>query len=265
MTHASFRSVLGLTLVLAGFLAIWPGAAGAQGTAGDYAPVRLALIQGSADEIGLVVRLAPGWKFYWRTPGEGGVPAQFDWSESRNLARAEVFWPSPRRIPLGQADIFGYTGEVVLPIRIERQKTGDPVHLRLTLEYGVCKDICILRSDRLRHDETAINPDDTALLRSWTARLPQAAAAAGLRLQHLRLKPDRLIVALHSDGPLRNPDLFVEGTPDSWFGRPQVALMADGREMRFEFPVVLPPSAADRPLRLTLVDPTLSAELVVQP
>ena len=265
MISTRTRPALWLSLALAGFLVILPRVAVAQARPNGPAPVQLTLIQGSADEAGLVVRLAPGWKFYWRTPGEGGVPAQFDWSGSRNLARAEVLWPAPQRIPLGQADIFGYIGEVVLPIRIERQKAGEPIALRLMLEYGVCKDICILRNDRLHHDEATINPADSALLQSWVARLPQAAAAAGLRLQYLRLKPDRLIVALHSDRPLRSPDLFVEGTPDSWFGRPQVALMSSGQEMRFEFPVTLPPAAADRPLRLTLVDPVLSAELVAQP
>src|SRR3546814_10771295 len=43
-------------------------------------PARLDIVAGGNGSIGLRVRLAPGWKFYWRTPGEGGVPPQFDWT-----------------------------------------------------------------------------------------------------------------------------------------------------------------------------------------
>lgn len=250
---------------VAAFLVIWPFPAPAQGVQLPHVPVRLAFIQGNGDEVGLSIRLASGWKFYWRTPGEGGVPAQFDWSSSQNLARADVQWPAPQRIPLGNSDIYGYTDDVVLPIQIERVDPMRPVKLHLNLEYGVCKEICILRTDRLEHSPGKPTADDLAMLIKWRRRIPVAAAAADLRLQLLKQKPDQLVVALRSATPLRNPDLFVEGTPDSWYGRPQVALMNEGREMRFEFPATLPPGALGRPLRLTLVEASLSAELVVQP
>ncbi|MEG4641374.1 protein-disulfide reductase DsbD domain-containing protein, partial [Paracoccus sp. APAP_BH8] len=34
----------------------------------------------------LHLRLEPGWKTYWRSPGDAGVPPRFDWAASRNLA-----------------------------------------------------------------------------------------------------------------------------------------------------------------------------------
>ena len=30
--------------------------------------------------------LAPGWKTYWRAPGEGGIPPAFGWAGSQNIA-----------------------------------------------------------------------------------------------------------------------------------------------------------------------------------
>lgn len=261
-----FRQIgLATGLVLLAILVIWPRLAAAQGVQLPHVPVRLAFIQGGADDVGLAVRLAPGWKFYWRTPGEGGVPAQFDWSGSQNLERADVLWPAPQRIPLGKSDINGYTEEVVLPIRIERRDAAKPVKLDLMLEYGVCKDICILRTDRLQYRETTPSSVEQALFAYWRARVPQAAAAVDLRLQFLKQKADRLIVGLRSATPLQSPDLFVEGAPDSWFGRPQIALMDEGREVRFEIPSNVPPASAGRPLRLTLVDGNLAADMVAQP
>lgn len=265
MTRQFHKAGLATGLILLAILVIWPLPAAAQGVQLPYVPVRLAFIQGGADEVGLVVRLAPGWKFYWRTPGEGGVPAQFDWSGSQNLERAEVLWPAPQRIPLGKFDINGYIEEVVLPIRVERRDAGKPVKLDLTLEYGVCKDICILRTDRLQYREMPASPVEQALFALWRGRVPQAAAVADLRLQFLKQKPDRLIVGLRSATPLQSPDLFVEGAPDSWFGRPAIALMDQGREVRFEVPSNLPAAAAGRPLRLTLVDGSRAADMVVQP
>ena len=44
------------------------------------------------------IALTPGWKTYWRTPGDaGGLPPAFDWSKSTNLAAAKVAFPAPQR------------------------------------------------------------------------------------------------------------------------------------------------------------------------
>ena len=36
----------------------------------------------------------PGWKTYWRAPGDMGIPHSFDWSGSRNLSAVAVEWPA---------------------------------------------------------------------------------------------------------------------------------------------------------------------------
>lgn len=258
-------SLAGLFIVA--FLAVWPVATvPAQTLPSQNVPMKIALIQGSGDEAGLHIQLAPGWKFYWRTPGEGGVPAQFDWSASRNVARVDVAWPAPKRILIGKSEIYGYGGEVVLPLRIERQAPGVPYDLDLMTEYGVCKDICILRSDRLllrSQDKPAA--ENLILIAKWRARVPQPAAQAGVQLVSHRLKPDRLVVTLQSQTPLHQPDLFVEGSPDSWFGRPVVSTGANDQEWRFDLPATYPPDKANQPLRLTLIDRSLQAELVLPP
>lgn len=40
--------------------------------------------------LGLHIRLEPGWKTYWRSPGDAGFPTLLDWSGSANLAAAEL-------------------------------------------------------------------------------------------------------------------------------------------------------------------------------
>ena len=36
---------------------------------------------------GIAVQLEPGWKTYWRTSGDSGVPPRFDFSKSDNVIR----------------------------------------------------------------------------------------------------------------------------------------------------------------------------------
>src|SRR4051812_49890554 len=39
---------------------------------------------------GVEIRLAPGWKTYWRYPGDSGLPPRFDFSQSRNVKSINV-------------------------------------------------------------------------------------------------------------------------------------------------------------------------------
>src|SRR5580693_3798463 len=57
---------------------------------------------------GIEIRLAPGWKTYWRYPGDSGVPPRFDFSKSDNVQSLEVLWPAPRRFSDDDGDSIGY-------------------------------------------------------------------------------------------------------------------------------------------------------------
>ena len=45
----------------------------------------------------LDIDLKPGWKTYWRDPGDAGVPPLLDVSASTNIAAAEFDFPAPKR------------------------------------------------------------------------------------------------------------------------------------------------------------------------
>src|SRR5271163_1985315 len=48
---------------------------------------------------GVEIRLDPGWKTYWRDPGDSGVPPKLDFSGSDNVKSVTVLWPAPERFP----------------------------------------------------------------------------------------------------------------------------------------------------------------------
>jgi len=93
---------------------------------------------------GVEVEMADGWKTYWRNPGDaGGVPPAFDWSKSSNLAAAKVLYPAPKRFHDSAGDTVGYKGTVVFPVELTPKDPAKPIDLKLQLDYGVCREICI--------------------------------------------------------------------------------------------------------------------------
>ncbi|MBU2581779.1 MAG: hypothetical protein KJ622_08680 [Alphaproteobacteria bacterium] len=93
---------------------------------------------------GVEIELEPGWKTYWRVPGEaGGVPPAFDLSQSKNVAEALVLYPAPKRLTDVIGDTIGYKERVVFPVQVTPADPGKPVELVLEFAFGVCRDICI--------------------------------------------------------------------------------------------------------------------------
>jgi len=92
---------------------------------------------------GLRLRLAPGWKTYWRAPGEAGIPPQFTWSGSRNLAAAGFLWPVPEVFESSGLRSIGYHDEVVIPLELTPADAGRGLHLAGQVDLGVCDEICV--------------------------------------------------------------------------------------------------------------------------
>lgn len=100
--------------------------------------------------------LAPGWKTYWRTPGDGGVPTHMDWSGSSNLKAAQILWPLPKVFHINGIRSIGYQDEFIVPLAFEA-KTVAPIAVMGYLDFGVCRDICIpvhLQLNQALHSET---------------------------------------------------------------------------------------------------------------
>ena len=89
------------------------------------------------------ISLAPGWKTYWRAPGANGIPPEFDWTGSENIASARILWPRPEVFESYGTTTIGYQNSVVMPIEITPKTPGQPINVNLGLFYGVCEDVCI--------------------------------------------------------------------------------------------------------------------------
>ncbi|WP_375258286.1 protein-disulfide reductase DsbD domain-containing protein [Citreimonas sp.] len=129
----------------------------------------------------LHLRLAPGWKTYWRSPGEAGIPPLFRWTAAGgNTAGVSVVWPTPHVFHQSGLRSVGYKGEVVLPLRVRLRDGNADAQIAGTIELGVCKDICM--------------PHEVSV----SAVLPAAARA-----------PDPRIAAALADRPLSRDEAGV--------------------------------------------------------
>jgi suppressor for copper-sensitivity B len=237
----SRASAAGL-LALAGALLASQAAFGAAGGWAEEEQARLRLISGQqsvageALDLGLEFDLKPGWKIYWRSPGDAGLPPRADWSGSENLKQAELAWPVPHRFSLFGLETFGYGGQVVLPIRAEVELPGEPLNLRAKVDYLLCEEICIPYTAELALD---LPPGDGArapqafLIESFRDQVPGLGAERGLGITGVALAGSReepiLQVSARSDRPFKAPDLLVEAPPGFQFGAPEVSLSDDGK------------------------------------
>ncbi len=89
------------------------------------------------------IRLAEGWKTYWRAPGEAGIPPSLNLQGSRNLASVALHWPVPEVFDTAGMQTIGYTEDLVLPMSLTPRQMGRDMQLKGKVHLGVCKDVCM--------------------------------------------------------------------------------------------------------------------------
>jgi DsbC/DsbD-like thiol-disulfide interchange protein len=125
------------------------------------------------------LQLAPGWKTYWRSPGDAGIPPTFDWSESQNVKSVRIHWPAPKVFELNGMQTIGYHEHLVLPVEITPQDPDRQVRLSVSVDLGVCDEICLPASLSLTSDLLAPGAPD-AEIQSALARRAATAGEAGV-------------------------------------------------------------------------------------
>lgn len=126
----------------------------------------------------LDLRLSPGWKTYWRAPGDAGIPPSFDWAGSDNIGAVRLHWPSPEVFDLNGMQTVGYPEALVLPMEVIPQDPARPVSLNLAVDLGICKDVCLPASLRLSATASGPGAEDAQIRAALAARPLTAAEAA---------------------------------------------------------------------------------------
>ena len=210
---------------------------------------------------GIAIQLQPGWKTYWRTPGDSGVPPRFDFSKSENVEAVTVLWPAPMKFDDGAGGIsLGYKQQVVLPLRIVAKNADKPVTLRAGINYAVCEKLCIPVEASAELAFTSVASTEDSALFAALDTVPKPANVGDPNPFTIRdVKRDgKLNVLVDVAAPeTKEISLFVEGPTPDW-ALPVPKLLDHGppgvKRFGFELDGLPPGASADgAALKFTLV------------
>ncbi|HEU0151186.1 MAG TPA: protein-disulfide reductase DsbD domain-containing protein [Bradyrhizobium sp.] len=210
---------------------------------------------------GVALQLQPGWKTYWRSPGDSGVPPRFDFSKSENVEAVTILWPAPTKFDDGAGGhSLGYHDQTVLPLRIVTKNADKPVTLRAEISYAVCEKICIPVDAKAELPFTSVASTEDSTLFAALDTVPKPANIGDpipLTIRDVKRDGKSGVTVDVVIADARDVNLFVEGpTPDWALPIPTAAEHSPPGVKRFNFeldgvpPGVKPDGAA---LRFTLV------------
>jgi len=177
---------------------------------------------------GLLISMQHGWKTYWRVPGDGGVPPQFDWTGSENLETANVLMPVPHRFADENGEGIGYKSEVVFPVDVTPKDLSRPVMLALKMFYAVCNDICVpVQAEvKFRLDAESVSASDRFRLTVSRSAVPAAADPGALSVVSMSAISEAGVPGLEVVlKGLQHPaatDIFVETGNSTYFRKPKL-------------------------------------------
>lgn len=206
----------------------------------------------------LRLTLAPGWKTYWRAPGDAGIPPLFDWSGSENLAAAEVRWPVPEVWDQNGMRSIGYHDQVVLPVQLASVSPAAPIRLAGVIDLGVCEEICVPARLAFEAVLPADGRRDPRIVAALVDR-PLTAAEGGVTARSCRIAPgaDGLTVTARVEMPSaggREAMVIETADPTVWVSEPRVTRQGDVLMAEARMVPAVPGTAIDRSgLRLTVL------------
>ena len=210
---------------------------------------------------GIAFQLQPGWKTYWRTPGDSGVPPRFDFSKSENIEAVTILWPAPTKFDDGAGGhSLGYKNQIVLPLRIVAKNADKPVTLRADINYAVCEKLCIpVEANAELAFASVASTEDSALFAALDT-VPKPASIGDpnpLTIRDVKRDGKSSVLVDVATSDAREVSLFVEGpTPDWALPVPTLLEPSPPGVKRFSFELDgLPPGAKPEgaALKLTLV------------
>jgi suppressor for copper-sensitivity B len=221
---------------------------------------------------GLELKLKDGWKTYWRTPGDAGLPPELDWSKSQNVQSLSLAYPKPIRFQLFGLQTFGYEKHVVFPLTVMVDDPGQPVTLNVTATVLVCEQVCIPQTLDLSLSVPAGDATVSShahLIQRYQSQVSVAPDVAGIEVQSVETKSisgeQALTVKVAAEQPFVAPDVLVEIDPYVAFKAPMVALSADRRTATFDLPLAQPLPAgqglAGQTATLSILDRDRAAEV----
>jgi DsbC/DsbD-like thiol-disulfide interchange protein len=191
----------------------------------------------------LQIDVAPGWKTYWRDPGDAGVPPQITFSPASGITAADVGFPVPKRFDDGTTHWAGYEWPITLALTLHTAAGSAPGLLEADVFLGLCQSICIPVQAKLTLDAVRNADDmfDRATVSAAFDSLP-AKASAQFGVSTTRVEGQVLIVDAAAPASA-DMTLFLAGDGGYTFGEPK----RNSEATQFTVPILSRPKDVSAP------------------
>jgi DsbC/DsbD-like thiol-disulfide interchange protein len=165
------------------------------------------------------INLDPGWKTYWREPGDAGVPPELALTQDGNIKSSSLGFPAPHRFEDGGSKWAGYKKSVALPVVLTLTDPSKPAHLKGHAFLGICEAICIPVTAEfdIPIDNSPTDALTKTLVGDAFAALP-GNASTSFGVKSAVRKDDHVKVTVQVPADQPQTDLFVAGEGGVTFG-----------------------------------------------
>jgi len=178
----------------------------------------------------LHVELDEGWKTYWRSPGEGGIPPTFDWAKSANINDIEWHWPVPSRYSIQGIDTVGYQGSLTFPLMVQLSPDARQANISGTLTMSSCTTVCVLTDYpidlHVDLDTLTVDSDRAFAFNQATGKVPREYDSNNVKQAIWSDANQRVQLTIERDSGWQNPQLFIhsndETLADAEFSSPDI-------------------------------------------
>jgi len=187
--------------------------------------------QSGSQMAALRISLAPGWKTYWRAPGDAGIPPLINFAGSDNVAATRMQWPVPDVFYQRGMRSIGYNGDVVIPVELTPAAAGAPMTLSGEMQIGVCEEICVPAHLTFSADIPPDGARSPAIVAALIDR-PLTAQEAGVSAVTCSFSPTDNGVLIEANIAVpptgRDEAIVIEaGDPAVWVSEPQIQRRGD--------------------------------------
>ena len=250
-------------------------------SAPEHPPVKLRMMStGQQDpELNTIsavldVTLDGDWKTYWRSPGEGGIAPEWDWSESTNIKAVDWHWPVPKYYEQLGVMTLGYKSHVSFPITLTLDDITQGATFNAKLRFPSCTNICVLTDYNI---SLPINPSSLQLDEEAMFIFNQGMSKTPVKIdsnaneQNVSTKglywneeKQQLVTQFSNTKAWDNPQILVDGNEvlDEFFAQPTLHISGNTLTAVFDVSNWLgETNLVGRSISLTISDETFASEL----
>ena len=173
--------------------------------------------------LGLKVTLSPGWKIYWRNPGDAGLPPEIKWNNTNKIQSLKLLFPSPIRFNFYDIETFGYENKVIFPLEIKNLGNNKKLSGSLDFSAQVCSKICVPVKKIFNLSSIDYEYENAAILKEithYTSMVPVLAQDSQLKLLSYNFQDKKLNLVFDKKFTFKVNDIIIEDSKDRVYPKP---------------------------------------------